>query len=103
MCFAIASLFTYGKGLQFSKFFYYRDAAVYFITALLLMSFLIDNKIYLYEAIILIFLWPIYILINVLIFSRINDNLEKKEKLLENDEKNQDNIINEEKKYVIIC
>jgi len=62
------------------------------------MSFLIDNKIYLYEAIILIFLWPIYILINVLIFSKVECNLEQKEKLLENEKNQDDKIINEEKK-----
>lgn len=98
VCFAIASLFTVGKGLQFNKYYYYRDSFIYFGTALLLMIFLWDNKIYLYEAIILSSLWPLYIIINVCFFKENNSEAQsEKENLLEN-EKTNVAIAEEEKK-----
>lgn len=36
------------------------------------MMFLWDNKIYLYEAIILVCLWPLYLVINWLFFSNLD-------------------------------
>ena len=87
VCFAIASLFTVGKGLQFSKYFYYRDAFIYFCTALLLMIFLWDNKIYLYEAIILSCLWPLYIICNICFFKENQQEAQsEKENFLPNDQ-----------------
>lgn len=98
VCFAIASLFTVGKGLQFSKFYYYRDALIYFCTALLLMIFLLDNKIYLYEAIILSSLWPVYIIITVCFFKENQPELQSvKEKLIEN-KKTDEVLADQEKK-----
>lgn len=50
-----------------------------------------DNKIYLYEALILISLWPIYIIFNFLISEKNTHNIDE-EKLDLNSEKEENNI-----------
>jgi uncharacterized membrane protein YqjE len=54
------------------------------------MIFLWDNKIYLYEAIILSCLWPLYIIVNVCFFTENHQELQNdKENLLENEKLNE--------------
>ena len=54
------------------------------------MIFLWDNKIYLYEAIILSCLWPLYIILNVCFFTENQQELQNdKENLLENEKRNE--------------
>ena len=63
------------------------------------MIFLWDNKIYLYEAIILISLWPIYIVINICFFGGNNEEVQEgnneKTKLLA-EEKTQENMLDQD-------
>jgi len=63
------------------------------------MIFLWDNKIYLYEAIILSCLWPLYIILNVCFFTENQQELQNdKENLLENEKRN-DNFDDQLIKY----
>lgn len=66
------------------------------------MVFLWDNKIYLYEAIILGSLWPIYVIVNICFFSGNTKNQDNE--ILENEklltiQNTQDNLLEENKKY----
>ena len=81
ICFAVASLFVSQKGLQFSKSLYYRDSIVYMLTVVMLIVFLIDNKIEFFEAIILVCLWPLYLLMNYLFFYSEENEYSKIESL----------------------
>ncbi len=55
------------------------------------MIFLWDNKIYLFEAIILTCLWPLYIIINICFFKENQQELSEsqKENLLQNEKTNE--------------
>lgn len=57
-------MFTTGQGLALTKKLYYRDSFVYLFTLAILTFFLQDNKIELFEALILILLYPAYLYIS---------------------------------------
>ena len=98
ICFAVASLFVAGNGIQFSKILYYRDSFVYILTVVILIIFLLDNKIEFYEAVILVCLWPLYLILNCLFFnknekSELNEDSKfeskiEEEKQIQNDNEN---------------
>lgn len=62
------------------------------------MIFLLDNKIYLYEAIILCSLWPLYIIINVCFFKENNSQSPSEQENLLESEKTNEVIVDQEKK-----
>lgn len=62
VCLAIASLFTIGDGLFINKKLFYRESLIYFLTIILLIFFLRDGTVELWEALVMISLCPIGII-----------------------------------------
>jgi Ca2+/Na+ antiporter len=62
LCLAIASLLTINDGLYINRKLFYRETSIYFLTIMLLIFFLRDSLIELWEALLLISMCPIGIL-----------------------------------------
>jgi Ca2+/Na+ antiporter len=62
LCLAIASLFTINDGLYINRKLFYRETCIYFVTIILLIFFLRDNVIELWEALFIICMCPIGII-----------------------------------------
>lgn len=94
--FGIASLFTVKEGLNLNKMLYYKDSLVYLFSLTIVIFFLRDSKISIFEAVFLILLFPSYIIISS--YSHVNedeqhqrDSISKfnKPKLAENEHDNE--------------
>lgn len=94
MCLGIASFFACKGGLSINKQLFYRDSFVYLLTLALIFFFLRDNKIEIYEALILVSLWPCYIYFSNMKF---NSNIEIKENEQNNEMKSTNELDNETK------
>jgi Ca2+/Na+ antiporter len=62
LCLAIASIITVGDGLYINKKLFFRESCIYFVTIILLIFFLRDSVIELWEALLMISMCPIGIM-----------------------------------------
>ena len=65
-------MFTVREGLNLNKMLYYKDSLVYLFSLTIVIFFLRDSKISIFEAVFLILLFPSYIIISS--YSNVNED-----------------------------
>ncbi len=106
--FGIASLFIQSEGLHLNKMLYYKDSLVYLFSLTIVIFFLRDSKISIFEAVFLILLFPSYIIISS--YSHINEDEQQqrdsvsrfnKPKIIEVDQNDRD-VFENRIEYILI-